>query len=228
VKRSEVKKIISDTLGLGKAGEDLTEAYVASVKSYDLPTELLSEKAKAAHKRLYEDYVQTLNEVSARLDTVDRQGAASGASAYRSLKLDETYNLNAVWLHELFFANISDLHSEIMADSLAFMRLERDWGNFTDWQFDFMACAMSARDGWAVCGYDMYLQRYINTLIDQHSLSVPVGLYPVIVMDMHEHAEFRDYLDDKKSYLIGMMRQLQWGIIEERFKRAERIAEAFK
>ena len=47
---------------------------------------------------------------------------------------------------------------------------------------------------------------------------------PVIVIDVHEHAYFRDYLNDRKAYVYAMMKELRWDVIEERFKRADGIA----
>ena len=52
---------------------------------------------------------------------------------FSSLKLDESHNHNAAFLHGLYFQNISDMNSEINADSIAFMRLERDFGSFDLW-----------------------------------------------------------------------------------------------
>jgi Fe-Mn family superoxide dismutase len=218
---------IRKDLGL-KTEDTLQESYVAQAKTYSLSTDLLSAKTKKGHEEKYEGYVKTLNRVSAELDTADRQDAKSTHSEYRSLKIDEVWNLNAVYLHELYFANISDPHSQIDMDTLAYMRLERDFGTFDDWQFDLIACAMASRDGWAVTAYNTYLQRYMNFFIDSHDSHVPLGCYPVVVIDVWEHAYYRDYLTDRRSYVYAMMKELRWDVIEERFKRAEKIAKAMR
>ena len=95
---------------------------------------------------MYEQYIKDFNTISAQLDTADRNNASGNHSAFRSLKIDEVYNLNAAYLHELWFANIGDLQSEITMDTLAFMRLERDFGSFDAWQMDFLACANRHQD----------------------------------------------------------------------------------
>lgn len=207
--------------------DDLSESYVHSPKQFKQVSEFVSQKTKNAHVELYQNYVETLNKVSAELDTASRSDANSRHSAFRSLKLDETYNLNAVWLHELYFANCFDPHSEIVMDSLAYLRLQRDYATFDDWQRDMMATAMSAGNGWAVCGYHMFLKKYVNFIVSHHSGDIPLGFYPVIVIDMWEHAT-RDYYNDKKSYLVAMLRQLNWEVIEERFKKAESISQVLK
>lgn len=205
-----------------------TEAYVAQQKHFNQVSELLSQRTKDSHVALYQDVVGALNRTSAELDKCDRSAASSNHSDFRSHKLDEAYNLNSVWLHELYFANCFDPHSEIFMDSLAYMKLQRDFGTFEDWQRDFIACAMSCGEGWAVCGYNIFLQKYVNTFVSHHSNDVMVGLYPLIVIDMWSHSYYRDYMTDKKSYLVAMMRELNWEIVEDRFKTAEAIAKAVK
>jgi len=206
----------------------LDESYVAEPKPYTQVSEFVSQKTKDAHMSLYHGYVETLNRISAELDTASRGEADSKHSNFRSLKLDETYNLNSVWLHELYFSNCYDPHSEIYMDSKAYMRLERDFGTFEDWQRDFSACAMSCGNGWAVCGYHLFLKRYVNVMVSNNSQDVMIGLYPLIVIDMMEHVYIKDYLTDKKSYLVAMMREFNWNVIEERFIRAESLNEVMK
>ena len=127
----------------------------------------------------------------------------------------------------MFFDNIAE-NSKLTADSLAFLRLERDFGSFDDWQRDFIATAMAARNGWAVTVYNTFLKRYMNVVVDLHSQNVPFSSYPVIIMDVWEHAYYNDYLKDRKKYVFAMMKQLNWSVINDRFQRAEDIAEVFK
>jgi Fe-Mn family superoxide dismutase len=203
------------------------ESFVVADRVFDVRTDKLSQDTKVAHQELLNNYVKTLNSVSAQLDTANREEANLNHSNFRSLKIDEVYNLNAAFLHGMYFDNIGAPGSEITADSLVYLRLERDFGSFDEWQRDFIACAMSARNGWALTVYNSFLKRYINVVVDLHSLNVPLSSYPVIVMDVWEHAYYRDYLNDRKKYVFAMMKELNWEIIDDRFQRAEEIAEVF-
>lgn len=225
----DITQIIRETLGMATQGDGMIdESYVAQAKKYDFPAESVSKRVKDKHVELYNSYVESLNHVSARLDTAKRGEAnPNGGSDFRSLKRDEVYLLNAVYLHELYFANSFDPSSEIYIDMLCHMRLQRDWGDFDSWQRDFVGCALAAREGWAVTGYSTFLKRYINVFIDSHDVTIPVGLYPVIVIDMWTHSR-EDFGNDTREYLIAQMRELNWQVIDERFKRAEKIAEALK
>jgi len=217
-----LKEIIKEELGLKE--NQLNESYIVQAKKYDLPTELLSGKNKEEHQNLLAKYVKALNATSTKLDTASRDDANLNGSEFRSLKIDEVYNMNAAYLHALFFENISDQRSIITMDSLAFMRLERDFGSFDAWQKDFVACAMSARNGWAITVYSTMLKRYINIVVDLHHQNIPIAAYPIVVIDCWEHSYYRDYLSDRKTYVYGMMKELNWNEINDRFKKAEKIS----
>jgi len=226
---SHLRKNIRKTLGL-KADQDaksptahLNEAYVTQAKQFNLTTEMLSEKSIRAHFEIFEDHVNSLNKLSAELDGVNRDDVNDDDSLFRTLKVDETYNLNAAFLHGLFFENISDIRSEISMDSLTFMRLERDFGSFDAWQKDFIACAMSARSGWAVTVYNTFLRRYMNVCVDLYSTNIPFSSFPIIVLDCWEHSYYRDYLNERKTYVFAMMKEFDWDIIEKRVKKADKI-----
>jgi Fe-Mn family superoxide dismutase len=228
----QIRTQIKETLALDNPRDAtpgvLTESYVTEPKNFQLTTELLSSKTKKARQELFENYVASLNRVSAELDAANREEANSGDSSFRSLKVDETYNLNASFLSALYMDNISDPQSQLLMDSLTFMRLERDFGTFDEWQKDFIACALSARNGWALTVYNTFLNRYMNVVVDLHSTHVPIAAYPVIALDMWENAYYRDYLNDKKSYIFAMMKEFDWETIDTRFKKAERMAKALK
>ena len=225
IKNSDIERIISESLNI-KA--PLDESLVAQQKTFNLATEFQSGATKKAHYGLYHKYLEAFNRINAELDTVDRSAASSNGSVYRSLKEDETYNMNAVYLHELYFANISDLASNISMETLTYMRLARDFGDFDKWQNDFIACCLSARCGWAVTYYNTYTQSYMNAFIDLHSLQVPVGCIPILVMDVWQHAYYRDYLSDVKTYTYAMMKEINWSAVEERIKRTEKVAMVLK
>jgi Fe-Mn family superoxide dismutase len=223
----DINSIVKDALrGVEtKLGTDmLQEAYVVQQDTFSQVSENVSQKTKMAHANLYKGYVESLNRISAELDASNKDEANSRHSTFRSLKLDETYNANAAYLHQLYFKNCFDPHSEIFMDSLAYMRLQRDFGTFDSWQTDFIACALAAGNGWAVCGYNVFLKRYMNVAISHHSGDVMLGFIPLVVLDMWEHAYFHDYLDDKKSYIVSLLKELNWDVIEGRIKSIDEAA----
>ena len=74
-------------------------------------------------------------------------------------------------------------------------------------------------------GFNVFTHTYMNYVVDLHSLNVPIGVIPVIVMDVWQHAYYKDYLKNVKEYTINMMKELNWNVIEQRFQRADKIAQ---
>lgn len=216
-----VAKTISKTV-TETAKSLIKEALVLTPKAFLNKSEKLSERTKEGHEILYKGYLDNFNKVSIKLDSALREDASSNASDFRSLKMDEQYNLNAIKLHELYFGNVGDLSSEITYESVPYIKLSRDFGNFEKWQYDFIACCMSAREGWAITYYEPFRNVYVNAVIDGHNVGLPLGAIPIIVMDMWAHAYYKDYVTEKKSYVIAMMRELNWNVIEARMVVAER------
>lgn len=231
-KTSFIEHIVEDVVK--NVGDKVTskklqvESYVVQSRPVTSKTESLSEENKKNHQDLMEGYVKSLNEISAKLDSVDRSSVSPNSGEFRSLKADEAYNINASFLHGLFFENIGDPSSKLTTDSISFMRLERDWGTFDRWQQDFIACSLSSRNGWAITCYNVFLKRYINVVVNLHSHDVPLGCIPIIVLDCWEHSYYTDFLKDRKEYVFSMMKEFRWDKIEERFENAELIAKVIK
>jgi len=224
----DLNEIIKSSIKNDPNLKQLDEAFHAEEKKFNQVSDLISQKTKSSHEALYKNYVETFNKISIVVDSVDRNSANSNNSDYRSAKLDETYNLNGMWLHELYFANCFSPSSEIYADSMSYIRLQRDFGSFANWQKDFIAAALSCGQGWVITGYHLFLKKYVTTIVSCNSQDVMVGLLPIIVVDMHEHSYYRDYATDKMSYIISQMKELNWNVIEDRIRKSEAINEAIK
>jgi Fe-Mn family superoxide dismutase len=231
--KGQIRQKIKNDLGIpaepeGATAEHLEEAYVVTPANQSLPTELLSSKTKEMLRKKAESLATALNRVSAELDAADRETSNPNYSKFVDLKRDETRLINENFLLGMHLSNISDVNSLIAMDSIAFLRIERDFGTFDDWQKDFIACALGAQNGYAVTAYNTNLKRYMNIIVDSDLRALPVGTIPVVVLSVCGMSYIRDYLDDRKTYVFAMMKEFNWDIIDDRFKRAEKIAKVLK
>jgi Fe-Mn family superoxide dismutase len=207
--------------------EKIEESYVKESKPFDNKSvESISKNSFNNHEELYKGYIENLNKISRLLDTVDHENVSSSNSDLRSLKIDEVYNHNGAYLHELYFNNCYDVNSKVFTDSLAHMRLESSFGDFYKWQEEFISCGLSSREGWVVTGYSFYLKKCITVVIDAHSLNVPIAFIPLIVIDMWSHTYAQDFGIDKKAYLQSQMKELNWNVIEKRFQKLDAMLNA--
>jgi len=227
ITNAEILKVINETLGNNetpKKTQQLNEAYVLQPKKYSIQTDVLSQKSITASIEDFDDTVKKTNEISAKLDSVDRNSANEKDSEYRELKVAESHNLSDSFLMAAHFDNIADPTSKVMMDSLAYMRLARDFGSFELWQRDFIASGLSARNGYVVTVYNGSLNRFMNLMVDESNVGTLLNCYPIVCLCVKPQVYNRDYLNDRRSYIFAMMKELNWNLVEARVKRADRLA----
>lgn len=226
---AEVLKSSVESVSKPEEVAALQEAYVSQPKVYHAQTDSIKNSTMDGHTELYKKYIQSINEVNPKIDSAGQklEEANSNHSNIRSLKQDEAFLLNAIYLHELYFSNCFS-KKELYEDSNTFVLLQREWGEFNKWQKEFQAIALSSRCGWVCTGYSLYLKKIINVFIDGHDKGIPVGFIPMIVVDMWEHAYFADFGLDKRSYLISQMKEINWDVVEERVTKIKSIMEVYK
>lgn len=215
-------KTAKTTVKPNTVSKKLVESVVAMPKAFLLKTEKLSSKTKEMLEITYKNLVNQYNSTSPRLDATNKQESNSIQSDYRNLYKSLVYSCNAIKLYELYFANISDVNSQISTDSLPYMRLARDFGTFDQWQSDFIAACLASRSGWAIVAYDCCSNEYYNGFIDGHDQSVPVAGIPVLVLNLNDIAFVKDYGTDVYSYIVSMMREINWSVVEARMSIVEK------
>jgi len=164
---------------------------------------------------LYEGYVTNINKIDEILQNGDAQRDKSNStfSYYRELKRGETYALDGVILHELYFDNIGGKVTEPKLSVTE--RIEKDFEVFQDWQEDFIATAKASR-GWAMLCYDQRSDSLRNISLDAHDLGNIAYSAPLLVLDMYEHAYFLQYADNKVEYINKFMKNINWDVVAER------------
>ena len=196
------------------------------VKKFELKgLDGISENQISQHRDiLYAGYVNKLNEIEERLKGVDLSKANQIFSDLRALKADETFALNGVILHELYFENLGGKGtkpSRTLSDLLT-----RDFGSMEKWTENFKACGMAAR-GWVILGLSAYDGRLHNYCLDTHNFNFPASSIPILVMDVYEHAYVIDYGVKRPPYIEAFMKNVNWNACTERLERVN-MAEVAK
>ncbi|KKU60285.1 MAG: Superoxide dismutase [Parcubacteria group bacterium GW2011_GWA2_47_12] len=191
----------------------------------------LSEKQlKEHHDVLYAGYVKKIGEIEEKLKTVDLSTANASYSDLRELKMEETFALNGVKLHEGYFANMAPPSSKsdfgtpkksdffpggVMPSGAIMEMLKRDFGSYEKWEAEFKAMGLCAR-GWVVLGYDLDEKKLKNILCDSHNQGAPWNMIAVLIMDVYEHAYFIDYATARKAYIEAFFKNIDWKFIDMR------------
>jgi len=158
------------------------------------------------HYKLYEGYVKKTNEIQMKLENVDKAEANPSFSLVGELKRQETFTVNGMKLHEVYFGHLG---GDGKPSGELVQMIEKDFATLQDWKLDMVATGIAAR-GWAVLAFDYRDSRLHNYGSDGHNVGAVWGAVPVIVLDVYEHAYAMDYGVDRKSYIETFFKNLDW------------------
>ncbi len=180
--------------------------YIADKNLFDKDLEGLSLKMLEQHYKLYEGYVKKSNEIQIKVESADKSEANGVYSFIGELKRQETFAVNGMKLHEVYFGHLQG-DGKPAGELLAM--IEKDWGSLDEWKNEMIATGMSAR-GWAITAFDYRDNRLHVYGSDGHNVGAVWGAAPVIVLDVYEHAYFIDYGIGRKAYIDSFFKNLDW------------------
>lgn len=176
----------------------------------------LSERQLSEHHDvLYAGYVKKIAEIEEKLKNVDLSSANGTYSDLRELKMEETFALNGVKLHEGYFDNLipnGNPSTPLGANNQIFDLIIRDFGSYEAWEKEFKALGLCAR-GWVVLGYDLDEKKLKNVLCDSHNQGGVWNMIALMIMDVYEHAYFLDYATARKKYIDSFFDNIDWNFV---------------
>lgn len=179
----------------------------------------ISQEQIAEHfEVLYKGYVDKVNEIRRKLEEEFSNMPNATYDDYRELKLEESFALNAVKLHESYFLGLGG--DGVVPDEIRDI-FSKSFGSFENWQEEFRGLGLASR-GWAVLYYDLDEKGLYNGLSDWHSHGGVWDTKPILVLDVYEHAYFMDYGTKRQNYIDAYFANLDWQSILERIKKIKK------
>ena len=180
--------------------------------------ESLGAEMVSQHLKLYEGYVNSANELNEKFYEFSQNIANPSFSEYRNFVSSRAFPLNGIVLHEMYFENLTP---DFKAPCDEFkVEIQKDFTSFETFIEDLKSTAMSARCGWALCGYNCLTEHIENYAIDLHDEHAPLSIKPILVIDVWEHAYTLDYGINKKEYLNRIFKNINWEIVKNRLLQA--------
>lgn len=190
---------------------------MAEVTAIELKTDKMAgfsqTQLEQHHGVLYKGYVNKLNEIRKLMETVDYSKANQSYSDLRALKVEETFTLNGIKLHEAYFENMGGSGGKATGTLLEM--IEQAFGSYEAWEKDFKATGMAVR-GWVVLAYDREDGTLHNFGSDSHNLGPIWNAVPLLVMDVYEHAYMIDYGVKRPPYIDAFMNIIDWDVVSKR------------
>lgn len=177
----------------------------------------ITQKQLTEHYKLYKGYVDKINEMWSIPNNSDMfPNSNSTYSKMRSLKRGESYALDGVKLHELYFNNITSGATPIGGKLLD--KILRQFNSLDNFLKYFKEVGLSVR-GWAILSIDPLDNKLHIFGSDAHDNGAIWLSYPLLIMDVYEHAYFLDFGTDKSKYIDVFFKNVNWNIVNHRLKK---------
>ncbi len=92
--------------------------------------------------------------------------------------------------------------------------IEKEFGSVEAWQGEMVATGMSSR-GWAITAYDFKDNRLHIYGADAQNVGAVWGAVPLVALDVYEHAYFMDHGTNRKVYIEGFFKNLDWVVVDK-------------
>lgn len=212
---------IGTTLVVFSRAEFNTLPLPYSYKS--LEPHLSREVLELHHDNYYRNYAATLNDM---LRTIERlEGSSLEEVMLDSYRWNKPlYNHAAeVWNHHFYFKCMTSIHHPPSRSLLE--RITNDFGSFDRFEVDFRKAGNSAfGSGWAWLVYNSQSGKLfvMNTIGADNPMVQNENYWPILTMDVWEHAYYLDYQNRRKDYTKAFINSLvDWVFVEETLSRVE-------
>ena len=169
------------------------------------------------HDKHHQAYVTGANTALQQLGEARESG---NFGAINKLEKDLAFHLGGHVNHSIFWTNLGP-DTKVPEGELA-AAIDEFFGSFEKFQAQFAAVANGIQgSGWSVLAWDQVGQKLVTFQLFDQQANVPLGVVPIFMLDMWEHAFYLDYLNVKADYVKAVWNIVDWENVAARFANAK-------
>ena len=169
------------------------------------------------HDKHHQTYVTGANSALEQLAEARESGNLANVN---KLEKDLAFNLGGHVNHSIFWTNLGP-DTKVPEGELA-AAIDEFFGSFEKFQAQFSAVATGIQgSGWSVLAWDQVGQKLTTFQLFDQQANVPLGVVPIFMLDMWEHAFYLDYLNVKADYVKAVWNIVDWENVAARFANAK-------
>ena len=169
------------------------------------------------HTKHHAAYVAGANTALEKMaEARDTDNFAAIAGLERAL----AFNLGGHTNHSIFWTNMSPDGGDKPTGALA-TAIDEHFGSFEKFQAHFTNNAMTIMgSGWSILAWDTIGKKLVIVQLYDQQGNVPMGLIPLLMLDMWEHAFYLQYKNVKADYVKAWWNVADWANVSARFATA--------
>ena len=169
------------------------------------------------HDKHHAAYVTGANTALAKLAEARESGNLDAVNLHEK---NLAFNLGGHVNHSVFWANLSPDGGDKPSGELA-GAIDEFFGSFEAFQKHFTAAAAGVQgSGWSILAWDSIGSRLVVVQLYDQQSNIALGLVPVVMLDVWEHAYYLDYLNVRADYIKAWWNIVNWADAAARFTRA--------
>ncbi|MDA2806933.1 MULTISPECIES: superoxide dismutase [Nocardiopsis] len=139
------------------------------------------------------------------------------------LEKNLAFNLAGHVNHTVFWPNLSPDGGDKPEGELG-AAIDDQFGSFDAFRAHFGAVATGIQgSGWAILAWDILGQKLIIEQLYDHQGNLAAGSYPILLLDMWEHAFYLQYKNVKADYVKAFWNVVNWADVQRRFEDARKV-----
>ena len=130
------------------------------------------------------------------------------------------FNLAGHVNHTIWWKNLSPNGGDKPTGELA-AAIDDAFGSFDNFRAQFHAAATTVQgSGWAALGWDTLGQKLLIFQVYDHQTNFPLGIIPLLLLDMWEHAFYLQYKNVKVDFAKAFWNVVNWEDVQSRYEAA--------
>lgn len=168
------------------------------------------------HSKHHQAYVTGANTALEQLAEAREQGNFAAVNMYEK---NLAFNLGGHVNHSAFWTNLTPDAGEPEGDLAA--AIDENFGSLEAFKKHFAAVAAGVQgSGWAILAWDSLGSKLIIVQLYDQQGNIPMGLVPIVLLDVWEHAYYLDYANVRADYISAWWNIVNWKDAGERLARA--------
>ena len=169
------------------------------------------------HDKHHATYVKGANDAVAKLEEARAKEDFSAILLYEK---NLAFNLAGHVNHSLWWKNLSPNGGDKPTGELA-AAIDDAFGSFDKFRGQFTSAATTVQgSGWAALGWDSLGQQLLVFQVYDHQTNFPLGIVPLLVLDMWEHAFYLQYKNVKADFAKAFWNVVNWEDVQSRYAAA--------
>ena len=167
------------------------------------------------HFTLYQGYVTNTNKLMKIISDMIKEGKQA-TPEFAEIKRRFGWEFNGMRLHELYFENMTKNASQISKSSKIYQLIEKNFGNYENFEKEFKATGVMRGIGWVIVYHDKQNDNLFIEWVNEHEAGHLSTATPLLIMDVFEHAFMIEYGLKRADYIESFVKAIDWNIVEKR------------